>query len=218
LLCAPIWANSYLKGNYLPQNPISSGAPLRIDPCLVFQDCDEVYAPREDTFLLIKAIEVSGHEKVLEIGCGSGLVSLHLAKAGAEVWAVDVNPAAVECTRRAAAANHIPVQVGISDLFSEVRGRFDLIVFNPPYLKEDEHPLNAIDRSWAGGRTGTEVLGRFLREAPDHLAPDARILVVVSSHMDQQALAGHLEGYQQRMLLSERIFFEELRVLELRCA
>jgi release factor glutamine methyltransferase len=189
---------------------------VRIDPSIVAGDCENVYPPREDTYLLISAIEVVPDERVLEVGCGSGLVSLHMAKSGAKVTAVDINVAAVECTRRAAAANRVALETYESDLFSAVQGRFDLIVFNPPYLVGDEQPGYMIDRSWAGGQTGTEVLRRFLPGCTEHLHPKGRIVLVVSSHMDQHALASAMGGFEQRIVRSERLFFEELSVLELR--
>jgi release factor glutamine methyltransferase len=186
---------------------------MNLDLDLINEECGGVYPPREDTYLLIECIEPKVGEKVLEVGCGSGLVSLHCAKVGATVVAVDINQKAVDCTRANLERNHLQAQVHRSDLFSNIEGRFDLILFNPPYLVgrgEDE-----LERSWAGGRDGVEVLERFLREAPDHLAPGGRVVVLLSTMMNQAPLARTLSAFKRRRLGSKKLFFEELWVEEL---
>jgi len=71
---------------------------LEYDPNLKIEYCRGVYPPSEDTMLLLDCLEVVDGEDLLEMGCGSGIISLHCAAAGARVTAVDLNPAAVECT------------------------------------------------------------------------------------------------------------------------
>jgi release factor glutamine methyltransferase len=177
-------------------------------------DCPEsVYCPSDDTFLLIDALEVVPGEKALEVGCGSGLVSLHLARAGAVVTAVDVNFEAAICAKAAAGLNGLRLEVIRSDLFQNVKGCFDLIVFNPPYCRGEGTEVS--DMAWAGGRTGTETLGRFLEQAPAHLNESGRIMVIVSSDMEQAPLKEMLDPFNAKELRAQHLFFEELRVLEL---
>jgi release factor glutamine methyltransferase len=186
---------------------------MNLDLDLIVEECGGVYPPREDTYLLIECIEPKAGEKVLEVGCGSGLVSLHCAKVGAIVVAVDINEKAVDCTRANLERNHLQAQVHRSDLFSKIEGGFDLILFNPPYLVgtgEDE-----LEKSWAGGRDGVEVLERFLREAPGHLTSGGRVVVLLSTMMNEAPLTRALSAFKRRRLGSERLFFEELWVEEL---
>jgi len=140
---------------------------MKLDTSIAVDCPKSVYCPSDDTFLLIDALEILPGERALEIGCGSGLVSLHLAKAGATVTAVDVNFEAAICAKAAAGLNGLRLEVIRSDLFQNVQGCFDLIVFNPPYLRGEGADMS--DLAWAGGRTGTETLGRFLEQAPAHL-------------------------------------------------
>ncbi len=187
---------------------------MKLDSSIVVNCPESVYCPSDDTFLLIDALEVAPGDRALEVGCGSGLVSLHLAKAGALVTAIDVNYESAICAKAAASLNGLKLEVIRSDLFQNVHGCFDLIVFNPPYLRGEG--TDVCDMAWAGGRTGTETLGRFLEQAPAHLNPAGRIVVIVSSDMEQAPLKQMLDPFQVRELRAHHLFFEELRVLELR--
>ena len=187
---------------------------MKLDTSISVDYPESVYCPSDDTFLLIDALEILPGEKTLEIGCGSGLVSLHLAKAGAVVTAVDVNIEAATCAKAAAELNGLTLEVLRSDMFQNVKGCFDLIVFNPPYCRGEGSQIS--DLAWAGGRTGTETLGRFLEQAPAHLNAPGRIVVIVSSDMEKAPLKEMLDPFNLRELRAQHLFFEELKVLELR--
>lgn len=73
---------------------------MEYDPDIVIEEDPDVYPPSEDSIFLIRSLDIRPGESVLEIGCGSGIVSLHCAKAGATVTAGDINPVAVELTKR----------------------------------------------------------------------------------------------------------------------
>ncbi|HNX47492.1 MAG TPA: methyltransferase [Methanomassiliicoccales archaeon] len=173
----------------------------------------DVYAPAEDTFLLLSAIDVEKGEKALEMGCGSGIVSLHMAKAGTKVTAVDIDERAIEALENSAMMNGLYIQAVQSDLFTDVEGRFDLIVFNPPYLRGDVQGQE--DLCWAGGEDGVQLTSRFLKEAKEHLEPDGRVLLLVSDDMDPSALDEALSEWKVRTVACKTLFFEELRVLTL---
>ena len=73
---------------------------MRRDPDIQLDVFPDVYTPAEDTFLMLSALEIVKGEKALEMGCGSGFLSLHMAKAGASVTAVDVDPRPYGTPRR----------------------------------------------------------------------------------------------------------------------
>jgi len=173
----------------------------------------EVYAPAEDTFLLLSAVEVERGEKALEMGCGSGIISLHMAKTGALVTAVDTDERAVEATRNSASMNGLEIRVVRSDLFEAVTDRFDLIVFNPPYLRGEVRGQE--DLCWAGGEDGVRLTARFLDETREHLESRGRILLLISDDMEPEALGRALTGWNVETVASKTLFFEELRVLRL---
>lgn len=174
----------------------------------------EVYPPSEDSILLTVSLDIRIGEKVLEIGTGSGIVSIQCALNGADVVCGDINPRAVALARRNAAANGVDIDVRETDVYSNIEGRFDTIVFNLPYLPvEDEGELA---KAWSGGPDGLGPLPRLLEGAPEHLLPDGRVVVVVSSLMDRAGLDKTLEGYEVRVLGELPLFFERLQVLEIK--
>ena len=183
-------------------------------PDLVIAEDPDVYPPSEDSILLIESLEVSPGERVLEIGCGSGVVSVHCAAEGCDVTAGDVNPKAVDLTRKNLEANGLSAEVVETDVYSGVDGTFDTIVFNLPYLPVEEDGLLA--RAWSGGLDGMGPLPKLLEGAPGHLNEGGRIVVVVSSLMDQDALGRLLEGHEVRIIGEMSLFFEKLQVLEIR--
>ena len=187
---------------------------MEYDPSIDIAEDPEVYPPSDDSILLIESLDVVPGEKVLEVGCGSGVVSIHCAKNGCEVTAVDVNPRAVELARRNAGANGADIPVCESDVYGNVDDVFDTIVFNLPYLPVDEEGLLA--KAWSGGPDGLGPLPRLLEGAPDHLIPGGRVVVVVSSLTEPRALEEALEGYEVRTIGEQRLFFERLSVLEIR--
>ena len=75
---------------------------------LIIDTCSEVYLPDEDSFML--ALAAKGLKgKILEIGCGSGIVSLSAAKTADLVIGVDINPAAISCSRKNSISNNLTV-------------------------------------------------------------------------------------------------------------
>jgi methylase of polypeptide subunit release factors len=104
--------------------------------------------------------------RVLDIGTGTGVLAGLAVKKGAKrVVAIDINPAAVEAARRA-----VPqAEVFLSDLFSNVREQFDTMVFSAPWSEGE------IKREVHRAVFDQGVTARFLREAPEHLAPGGAI-------------------------------------------
>lgn len=187
---------------------------MRYDPDIVVAEHPDVYPPSEDSELLIESLDVVPGERVLEIGCGSGVVSMHCAANGASVTCADINPAAVELTKRNFSANGLEGEFLLSDVYDSVDGVFDTVVFNLPYLPAEDNGMLA--RAWSGGPDGLGPLPRLLSGAKEHLSPDGRVVVVVSSLMDRDRLGELLSPYGVRVIGELPLFFERLRVLEIR--
>jgi release factor glutamine methyltransferase len=198
-----------------PSKTLSMAAVLcrlvKLDNSIDIDILPDVYNPSDDSYLLLRAVEVLPGQDFLEIGCGSGLISLHAAKLGARASAVDINPNAVECTRQNANRNGLRVKVRQSDLFQNVAGYFDVIAFNPPYLPTETRSTSWIERSWSGGEEGSETAVSFLGEAWRHLAPGGKAYLVLSSIGGlMSVLKAAKEKYECEMIEELHQFFESV--------
>ncbi|UCE91695.1 MAG: methyltransferase [Methanobacteriota archaeon] len=184
---------------------------MKLDMAIDIVIDPEVYNPSDDSYLLLKVVDVREGERFLEMGSGSGLIAIHAARAGADVVAADISPHAVECTRRNALRNGVKVEAVRSDLFESIPQSFDVIAFNPPYLAEEKEPKSWIERSWSGGSGGTDVSAAFLEQAPRHLAPNGRVYVILSSLGGLRSLLRTArELYTSTMLEEKHMFFESI--------
>ncbi|MDO9549829.1 MAG: class I SAM-dependent methyltransferase [Methanoregula sp.] len=177
-------------------------------------DISQVYQPEADTYLLLDAAknEVKSNDRVLEIGTGSGLISCEIAKVS-EVVATDINPHAARCAHR------YGVEVVQSDLFAGIRGLFDLILFNPPYLptQPEERIDDWLEYALDGGKTGRVVIERFAGDVGRVLAPHGRILLLISSLTGLTEVSDLFSGYGYfpEIIMQKEIEDELLYVLKI---
>lgn len=104
-----------------------------------------------------------------------------------------------------------------SNLFSNIPEKFDLIIFNPPYLPEDKTGFDK-QKDTTAGKLGYEIIIRFLKQAKKHLKEKGKILLLFSSLSKPKIIKQEAEklGYNPKLLNQKRIFFEELFVYEFR--
>jgi len=175
-------------------------------------DPSQVYRPEADTYLLLDAAiaEVKPGDRVLEVGTGSGMIAAELANLAMTV-ATDINPHAVLSARKAG------VEVVRCNLCDAIRGPFDLILFNPPYLPTEPHERidDWLEYALDGGKTGRETIARFAVGIGRVLAPRGNILLLVSSLTGPGETARLFEGlgYSVGQVRRERVEDEFLSVL-----
>ncbi len=185
---------------------------MRPDTRLAISESADVYRPSDDSYLLLQAVSVAAGERFLDVGTGTGLVALHAAKVVPAV-ATDVNPAAVALARENARKNGLRLEVVRTDLMAGLRGPFDVVAFNPPYL--EGRPLSSLERAWQGGEAGSEVAVRFLEDLPRVLSPGGRAYLLLSA-ANAPAIDLAESAFTTRIVASKPLFFERLDVLELR--
>lgn len=172
----------------------------------------DVYKPGEDSFLLAKWVKklVSGH--VLDMGTGSGFQAVTAAEKPevCHVTAVDINPKAVEVTKKRveAAGLGYKIRVSESNLFDNVSGRFRWIIFNPPYLASEWANMGVDEASWVGGVRGSELIRSFLNKSKVHLSENGSILLIYSSKTGLKA--DDFKQYEINILEKKQVFFEAL--------
>ena len=181
-----------------------------------------VYEPAEDSFMLATyASSLSG--KVLEIGVGSGIAALSAAYANRknDVVGVDVNPAAVKCAQENAKLNGITNAIfRESDLFSDITGKFDAVLFNPPYLpttRVEKLALEKENAAYDGGESGLDAFLKFSHEAANHTYLGGKVAVIATSLGD--GIRKTVDELEERIgpsqiLMEEAFFFEKIALVE----
>lgn len=97
-----------------------------------------VYQTSGDSDLMAESVEIGKDESFLEIGCGTGVVSIAVAKRAASGIGVDINDKAVENSKQNAKVQGVKnVEFLQSDVFEDVDGKFDVVICNPPYTKHE---------------------------------------------------------------------------------
>jgi release factor glutamine methyltransferase len=172
------------------------------------------YEPGEDSFLLLQTLSALDLHAlhVLDMGTGSGILAAYCARRGAYVVASDIDKDAIKDLQLTSNKMGISIKLVACDLFSKIHDRFDIVVFNPPYL-----PSSRIkDRTIDGGKSGTEVVSRFLGELTQHLVENGRGIIIVSSLNDPENLMASHPSLSFRTMREAPLFFERLYVLEVK--
>lgn len=161
-----------------------------------------VYQPREDSYLVVdnlsKFILNKSQNNILEIGPGSGIISLSALNDFPEhlYYCVDLNFDATLLTLKNMKFNNLEnLHIICSDLLLCFRKgiKFDTIITNPPYLPQDEydeHLTTKEKQALVGGKTGIETTIRLIENCK---GITNRIVVIVSS------LATSFESFQERI-------------------
>jgi len=167
-----------------------------------------IYPPSEDTFLLMDTLRKElgdGRGKyALDMGTGSGIIAEFLRDRGYVVVAADINPHAVEYCRQ----KYPDIDFRVSDLFSNIPERFDLIVFNTPYLPGKAKTME--ERSWCS--EDGEIQRRFFEELPKHIKEGGVCYVLLSS-ITPYSLP---KNFNYEIVARKKLFFEEIYVLKIK--
>jgi len=172
---------------------------------------NQAYSPREDSFLILDALSnyTLTNVEVLDVGTGSGLLGLFCAQEGAFVTVTDIHDSILEHVLLASSKLGLRVKATKSDLFSNVVERFDIVLFNPPYLPSKEIEDTTTD----AGKDGRGLIDRFLEGLIHHLKPEGFGLLLVSTLNDPESIIERHPTYSITVLSRSRLFFEELQVL-----
>lgn len=168
---------------YLLKEAWLSGVPFYVD--------ERVIVPRSHIAGLFASLtkRFTGVRRTLDLCTGSACLAILAAKAfpAAAVDAADISPAALAVARKNVLRHRLGRRVRLvrSDLFKELKGRYDLIISNPPYVatpamaslpREYRHePRLAL----AGGRDGLDLVARIIEQAPAHLEPGGALVCEV---------------------------------------
>lgn len=154
---------------------------------LTFKVNENVLIPRQDTELLVENVADclgNGERTVLDMCTGSGCIAVSIDRLSkdSKVTAVDISEKALEVAQENNRFNNANVTFIQSDLFTNVTGRYDIIVSNPPYIRTDEipklmeevkshEPVMALD----GMEDGLYFYKKICNEASDYLNDNGKI-------------------------------------------
>ena len=141
---------------------------------------DGIYRPLEDSRMLGRCVEQCAFGKMLDLGTGTGIQGIIGALKGCDVTFADINPGAVECAKENARLNGVKGKFVVSDLFSNINGKFNIISFDPPYLKSRPLKTGRTNVATDGGVKGRELIDRFLADYKKHVLKDHIIFIVES--------------------------------------
>lgn len=189
-----LWRIAQRLGAHRPGLVSIENLELRTDP--------RVFHPGQhfSSRILVKHLDQLPlqERRVLDMGTGCGVVGIFAARHGAKALAIDVNPHAVALAQKNAHAHGLSLRVLLSDLFNNLTGaaQFDWIIFNPPFFPRPAHGL--LQTAYNAG-SQYETIARFLEEAKNFLAPEGKILLIVSSDMALDELADLFKRFHYRL-------------------
>jgi len=152
--------------------------------------------------------------KVLEIGCGSGAISILSAKQGALVTCCDINPTSVQTTLKNAEKNQVKLTCNHSDLFDKIEKiKFDLILNNPPYYPKN--PATTEEHAWYAGED-FEYFKNLFHQSKEYLAPQAQLLLVLSDECNTTRIneIANREGFDHQTIYNRSNFIEKTFIIE----
>lgn len=157
-------------------------------------------------------------KNVLDMGCGSGVLSVFALSKGANVTSVDVNPVSVKCSEENIMLNGFSDRsvVIVSNLFANIQKgeKFDVILFNPPYYKGE--PKNDFEKGFYGGKN-LEVLQAFLISAKQFLTETGVIYMILSDDADLQMIKQISEksGFKLIIENTKKKYFETFYIYKM---
>jgi release factor glutamine methyltransferase len=118
----------------------------------------------------------------LELGCGSGIISLLAASKGAIVTATDINKMALDGLTEASEKYNYNISIIYSDLFNNIKQtNFDYIIINPPYYPKNPKSIN--EQAWFCGEN-FEYFYKLFKKLPDYLNSKNEVFMILSEDCD----------------------------------
>lgn len=148
------------------------------------------------------------NKSLLELGCGTGLISILCARRGATVTATDINPTAVENSKLNVANNKVSVTLLKSDVFDQIEKQaFDWIVINPPYYARVIK--NNDELAWHCGEN-FEYFQKFFWSLSQFIHSNSNVVMVLTlgCELEQIFEIARKNGFQFELLEERNVLFD----------
>jgi len=137
------------------------------------------------------------NKTVLELGCGTGIISVFCAQNGGIVTSSDINPAAIENAKLNADRNNVILKIIHSDLFEKIEPvPFDYILINPPYYPKT--PANDAEKAWFCG-ADFEYFHRLFPALPHYFSPNSHVYMILSEDCEVKKIRTIAASNQLRL-------------------
>ena len=149
---------------------------------------------------------------VLELGAGSGLISIYCAKQNAIVTASDINPTSIKNILKNAELNNVKLEVIESDLFDKIEMRkFDFIIINPPYFPKN--PGNEEELAWFCGND-FQYFKKLFSQLKDYKTEETIVLMILSEDCDLQRIASiaNENHFSMNIVFQKKVFGESNQI------
>ena len=152
------------------------GCKIKVNP--------DVLIPRPETELLVEKVLQEDFGSILEIGTGSGAIAIALAKQmkNVQITATDISEKALRIARQNAEINNVSINFIQSDIFENIKSKYDIIVSNPPYISKKEYDNLAPEIkdyepeiSLLAEEDGMYFYKKILQQAKDYLTEKGKI-------------------------------------------
>ena len=150
----------------------------------------------DDTKLIAKVASKIKCQSMLDIGTGTGFIPIYLSNLGRKCTGLDINEYAISCAKENARINNVDCVFIRTDLFKKVKGKFDLITFNPPFgnsrsqkitkfleiiksLVPKDNNLIIVISYWLIKKSRQKLIERFLRSVRKFLLKNGQVLILL---------------------------------------
>jgi release factor glutamine methyltransferase len=145
---------------------------------------------------------------VLELGAGSGLISVCCAKQNAKVTATDINPTAIKNIIKNAELNNVKLEVIESDLFDKIEMiKFDYIIINPPYFPKN--PKSEKELAWFCGND-FQYFEKLFAQLNNYKTQETIVLMILSEDCDLQRITSiaNENHFSMNIVFQKKVFGE----------
>jgi len=169
------------------------------------------------TKLLLEYIsqnELNG-KTVLELGAGSGLISIYCVRQNAKVTASDINPTAINNIIKNSELNNVKLDVIESDLFDKIEKRkFDYIIINPPYFPKN--PKNEEELAWFCG-SDFQYFKKLFAQLNNYKSSETIVLMILSENCDLQRITSiaNENHFSLGIVFQKKVFGEANYILRI---
>lgn len=155
------------------------------------------------------------NKRVLDLGAGSGILALNVAKSGGISTASDISDLAIQNVKINAELNILKISIIKSDLFDDIPKQiFDYIFINPPYY--EKNPENEPDFAWYCGNE-FQYYSKLFDQITDYINVDSKVFMILSETCDLKSIMSIANNYYVKFneIYQKKVFFEQFFIFEI---